>query len=129
MKRILVVDDHKEVRGLLSKFFLSSGYEVDTAEDGEAAMKKMKGKGYDLVVTDYMMPKMDGIDLLKKLRMENPRLSILMMSGSGVGEGFFRQSGADAFLTKPLDLSSLKVLVEKILNSKKGSSPKSVHEK
>ena len=119
MKRILVVDDHKEVRGLLSKFFLSSGYEVDTAEDGEAAMKKMKGKGYDLVVTDYMMPKMDGIDLLKKLRMENPRLSILMMSGSGVGEGFFRQSGADAFLTKPLDLSSLKVLVEKILNSKK----------
>jgi len=116
MKRILVVDDHKEIRDLLSKLFLSTGYEVDTAEDGEVAMKKVKENRYDLVVTDYMMPKMDGIDLLKRLKMENPRLSILMMSGSMVEEAFFTQLGADAFLAKPLNLSSVRILVEKILN-------------
>jgi len=119
MKRILVVDDHKELRDLLSKFFLLSGYEVDTVEDGEMAMKQVKEKRYDLVVTDYTTPRMDDIDLLKKLKMENPRLSILIISGFGVEEAFFTQSGADAFLAKPFDLSKMKSLVEKILNSKK----------
>ena len=119
MKRILIVDDQKEIRDLLSKFFLLNGYEVDTAEDGETAMEKVKGKRYDLVITDYMMPKMDGMDLLKRLKMENPRLFVLMISGSMVGEIFFTQSGADGFLTKPIDLSSMKRLVEGILNSKR----------
>ncbi|MDO9124758.1 MAG: response regulator [Deltaproteobacteria bacterium] len=118
MKRILVVGDHKEIRNLLSKFFLLNGYEVDTVEDGETAMKKVKEKGYDLVVTDYMMPKMDGIELIRRLKGYDPSLSILIISGSGVGEPFFREVGADAFLAKPLDLSSMKILVEEILNSK-----------
>ena len=118
MKRILIVDDHKEIRDLLSKFFLSSGYEVESVEDGEMAMRKVKKKRYDLIVTDYMMPKMDGIVLLKKLKMDNPQLSILIISGSAVEEAFFTQSGADAFLAKPLDLLRMKILVEKILNSK-----------
>lgn len=117
MKRILVVEDHKEIRNLLSKFFLSSGYEVESVEDGEMAMRKVKERRYDLIVTDYMMPKMNGIDLLKKLKMDNPQLSILIISGSAVEEAFFTQSGADAFLAKPLDLLRMKILVEKILNS------------
>jgi DNA-binding NtrC family response regulator len=119
MKRILIVDDHKEIRDLLSKFFLLNGYEVDTAEDGETAMEKVRRKGYDLVVTDYSMPKMDGMDLLRRLKMENPSLSVLMISGSMVGETFFTQMGADGFLTKPLDLSSMKRLVERILYPKR----------
>ncbi|PIX25726.1 MAG: hypothetical protein COZ69_02420 [Deltaproteobacteria bacterium CG_4_8_14_3_um_filter_45_9] len=119
MKRILVVDDHKEIRVLLSKVFLLSGYEVDSVEDGEAAMRLVKKKQYNLVVADFMMPKMDSLDLIKKLKMYNPSLPILIMSGSDVGETFFREAGADAFLTKPLDLSSMKILVEGILNSKR----------
>ncbi len=119
MKRILVVGDHEEIRNLLSKFFLLNGYEVDSVEDGDMAIRQVKEKGYDLIVSDYMMPKMDGIELIKRLKGYNPSLSILIISGSGVGEPFFREAGADAFLTKPLDLSNMKVLVEKILNSKK----------
>ncbi|MEW6377120.1 MAG: response regulator [Thermodesulfobacteriota bacterium] len=118
MKRILVVEDHKEIRNLLSKFFLLNGYEVDSVEDGDMAIRYVKENRYDLIVTDYMMPNMNGIDLLKRIKMDNPQLSILVISGSGVGEPFFREAGADAFLTKPLDLSSMKILVEKILNSK-----------
>jgi DNA-binding response OmpR family regulator len=119
MKRILVVEDHKEIRNLLSKFFLLNGYEVDSVEDGDMAIRQIKEKRYDLIVTDYMMPNIDGIDLLKKIKMDNPQLSILMISGSGVEEVFFIKSGADAYLAKPLDLSRMKILVEKILNSKK----------
>ncbi len=119
MKRILLVDDQKEIRDLLSKFFLLNGYEVESVEDGEAAMVLLKKKQYDLVVADFLMPKMDGLNLTKKLKLYNPSLSILIMSGSGVGEAFFREAGADAFLTKPLDLSSMKALVEEILRPKK----------
>jgi CheY-like chemotaxis protein len=119
MKRILLVDNQKEIRDLLSRFFLLNGYEVESVEDGEAAMRLVKKKQYDLVVADFLMPKMDGLNLTKQLKLYNPNLSILIMSGSGVGEAFFREAGADAFLTKPLDLSSMKILVEEILNSKK----------
>lgn len=119
MKRILVVEDHKEIRNLLSKFFLLNGYEVDSVEDSDMAIRQVKEKRYDLIVSDYMMPKMDGIELIKRLKGYDPSLSILIISGSGVGEPFFREVGADAFLTKPLDLSSMKILVEEILNSKK----------
>jgi CheY-like chemotaxis protein len=119
MKRILVVDDQKEVRDLLSTFFLLNGYEVESVEDGEAAMRLVGKKQYDLVVADFGMPKMDGLDLTKKLKLYRPSLSILIMSGSGVGEAFFREAGAEGFLTKPLDLSSMKSLVEEILNRKR----------
>jgi len=119
LKRILIVDDYKEIGNLLSKFFLLNGYEVDCVENGEVALRQVRGKKYDLIITDYMMPKLDGVDLIKRLKEYNLSLPILIISGSGVGELFFREAGADAFLTKPLDLSSMRVLVEKILNSKK----------
>ncbi len=119
MKRILLVADQKELRDLLSQFFFLNGYEVESAEDGEAAMALVRKKQYDLVVADFKMPKMDGLDLTRKLKLYYPSLSILIMSGSGVGEAFFREAGADAFLTKPLDLSSMKSLVEEILNRKR----------
>jgi len=119
MKRILLVDDQKELRDLLSRFFLLNGYEVEDVEDGEAAMALVKSKRYDLIVADFKTPKMDGLDLTRKLKLYYPSLSILIMSGSGVGEAFFREAGADAFLTKPLDLSSMKSLVEEILSRKR----------
>jgi DNA-binding response OmpR family regulator len=118
LKRILIVDDYKEIGNLLSKFFLLNGYEVDCVEDGEVALRQVTKKRYDLIITDYRMPKLDGIDLIKRLKGTELSLPILIISGSGVGEPFFRKAGADAFLTKPLDLSSMKILVEKILNSK-----------
>jgi DNA-binding response OmpR family regulator len=119
MKRILVVDDQKELRDLLSKFLFLSGYEVESAEDGEGAMALVKKKQYDLVVVDFKMPKMNGLDLTKRLKLYDPSLSILIMSESAVGEAFFIEAGADAFLTKPLDLSSMKSLVEEILNRRR----------
>src|SRR3989304_3832241 len=69
MKRILLVDNQKEIRDLLSRFFLLNGYEVESVEDGEAAMRLVKKKQYDLVVADFLMPKMDGLNLTKQLKL------------------------------------------------------------
>jgi two-component system response regulator AtoC len=117
MKRILVVDDQEDLRGFLSKALIPNGYEVDSAEDGMAALGQVKRKKYDLIIADYEMPKMDGIDLLRKLKVDNPSLSVLMISGSGIEETFFKRCGADAYLTKPFDLLQMKKLVKKILHS------------
>jgi DNA-binding NtrC family response regulator len=118
MKRILLIDDQKEQRDFLSRFFFLSGFEVESTEDADAAMALVRTRQYDLVVADLKMADTDGLDLTKKLKLFNPSLSILIMSGSGVGEPFFREAGADGFLTKPLDLSGMKSLVEEILNRK-----------
>ncbi len=121
MKRILLVDDQKELKDLLSRLFLLNGYEVEDVEDGEAAMALIRNKRYDLIIADFKTPKMDGLDLTRKLKLYFPSLAILIVSGSGVGEAFFREAGADAFLTKPVDLSSMKSLVEEILSRKRNS--------
>lgn len=118
MKRILLVDGQKELRDFLSKFFFLSRYEVETAEDTEAAMALIRMRPYDLVILDSKMPNTDGLFLIKRLKMCYPSLPIMIMSDSCVGEPFFREAGADGFLTKPIDLSSLKILVEELLNSK-----------
>ena len=122
MKRILLVVDQKELRDLLSQFFFLDGYEVESVEDGEAAMALVRKKQYDLVVADFKMPKMNGLDLTRRLKLYYPSLLVLVMSESGVGEVFFRGAGADAFVTKPLDLSSMRSLVEELLNRKRNSS-------
>jgi CheY-like chemotaxis protein len=119
MKRILLVDDQKELRALLSQFFSLNGYEVESVEDGELAIALIRKKQYDLVVADFKMPKTDSLDLTRKLKLFYPSLPILIMSSSCVGETFFKEAGADAFLTKPLDLSSMKSLVEELLNRKR----------
>lgn len=116
MKRILLVDDQKELRDLLSRLFLLNGYEVEDVKDGDAAIALVKHKRYDLIIADFKMPKRDGLDLTRKLKLYCPSLSIVIMSDSGVGEAFFREAGADGFVTKPLDLSSMKSLVTEILS-------------
>ncbi len=118
MKRILVVDDQREIRELLSKLFILNGHGVETVEDGEAAMRLAKERQYDLVVADFGLSQMDSLDFIRRLKQYNPSLAILIMSGSRVGEAFFREAGADAFLTKPLDLSYVKIVAEEILSKK-----------
>ncbi len=119
MRRTLLLVGQKEVRDLLSRFFALNGVEVERVENGEAAICLVKEKHYDLLVGDFLMPQRDGLDLTKKLKSAAPDLSILIICESGVGEAFFREAGADGFLTKPLDFSGLKVLVEEILGPKK----------
>jgi len=72
-KRILVVEDDQFLRDLYVDILTTAGYQVEQAPDGEAGYNMMKQGGYDLVLLDIMLPKMDGISILQKLSQETPQ--------------------------------------------------------
>jgi CheY-like chemotaxis protein len=119
MKRILLVNVQMETKDFLSKLFFSNGYVVETAQDNEMAMKVVRRKKYNLVIADFIMPIMDGLRLTRELKSYCPSLPVLILSGCNLGEALCRAAGADAFVTKPINLSDIKTVVEKILDSKK----------
>jgi DNA-binding response OmpR family regulator len=85
--RILVVDDDSDIRRLNADVLRQSGYQVDTAEDGEAAWKTLHAASYDpdsydLLITDHEMPRLTGMDLVKKLRAARMGLPVIMATGT-----------------------------------------------
>lgn len=72
MAKILIVEDDRFLRELYHDIISGEGHQVDTAEDGEEAFEKMKQGGWDLVLLDIVLPKMDGIEIMKKLQIEPP---------------------------------------------------------
>jgi DNA-binding response OmpR family regulator len=79
--RILVAEDEPDIRQFNTEVLIESGYIVDAAEDGEVAWQSLNAGNYDLLITDYDMPKMSGIDLLKKLHAARMALPVIMVSG------------------------------------------------
>jgi two-component system, cell cycle sensor histidine kinase and response regulator CckA len=78
IRRILVVDDDISIRQLSTEMLIRSGYEVDAAADGAAGWKALQGKSYDLVITDNFMPKVTGIEMVKKLHAAGMKLPVIM---------------------------------------------------
>jgi CheY-like chemotaxis protein len=106
MARILVVDDEESVRASIAALLREGGHSVTLAEDGEDACLKFQPYRYDLVITDIVMPRREGIETMRELRRHEPTIRILAMSGSGYADqGFYLKAalalGADATLQKP----------------------------
>ena len=114
--RILVVDDEKLlVKGI--KFNLENeGYQVDTAYDGEEAVEKAKAGGYDLIMLDVMMPKMDGLRACQLIR-EFSTVPIIMLTAKSedVDKIIGFESGADDYITKPFNILEVKARVRALL--------------
>ncbi len=115
-KRILVIDDDLYLRELYQEFLKNAGYEVDTAIDGEEGIKKLIQDGYDLVLLDMMMPKIDGLGVLTKLSQTQPPPKngpIILLTNLGhepvIQEAL--QKGAAAYLIKA-DITPDKILDE-----------------
>ncbi len=114
--KILVVDDEKLlVKGI--KFNLENeGYEVDACYDGEAAIEMAKNNGYDLILLDLMMPKVDGLEACMRIR-ENSTVPIIMLTARSEDTdkliGF--EYGADDYITKPFNILELKARVRALL--------------
>ena len=117
---ILIVDDEKIVRDSLFHWFEEEGYNVDTAEDGESALKKYEKGKYDLLLLDMKMPGMSGIDLLTKIKsIDKDSLIILITAFASVPTAITAlKQGAYDYVTKPVDPDELAHLVKKALEQK-----------
>jgi CheY-like chemotaxis protein len=113
-KRILIVDDEELVRKLLFDIFERFSCEVETAANGVEAIEQIAVKSYDLIVTDYMMPKMDGLELTRKIKTISPSLPILIITGNGPEQELLK-NGAAACIKKPFSISEIKRISQNIL--------------
>ena len=119
--RILLVDDDPSVTQLIIDMLSLDGYNVDTAPNGIAALEKIEGRRYDLILTDLHMPKMDGADLYRELakRQTHPRQKMIFLTGTaGTSEAhrLVQESGLP-MLRKPFNLVELLELVRKVLSA------------
>ena len=115
--RILVADDEEPLRRLLHEQLVASGYLVDEAEDGEAAIAQLQKEQYQLVLLDINMPRKTGIDVLKYIREHKLPTRVIMVTGRlGFSVGSESMlAGADEYITKPFDLDYLELSIKRLL--------------
>ncbi|WP_300461531.1 hybrid sensor histidine kinase/response regulator [Desulfobacula sp.] len=112
---ILIVDDEEDIRDILEIALMDIGYVVFLAENGEKAFEIFKSKQPDIVITDIKMPVMNGIELLRQIKRENPATEVLMITGHGDMDLTIRSLKYEAidFITKPINVDILEIAVEK----------------
>ena len=104
MARILIVDDDEMDRALLAEVLQKAGHEPLFAPDGKVALGIWRNSKVDLVVTDIVMPELDGLELLKSLKVEDPKARVIAVSGVSAEKlNKAARSGAFAILTKPVN--------------------------
>jgi two-component system response regulator PilR (NtrC family) len=112
---ILVVDDEEILRDMLVKILVKEGYAVDTAENGEAALEKLRSKKYELMISDVKMPRLNGFELLKAVKKDYPEMGIIMMTA--YGDSYTIKDalllGADEYITKPFKSFEINLIVER----------------
>jgi DNA-binding NtrC family response regulator len=113
MPNILIADDEKAIRKTLREILEYENYKVDEAEDGQKAYEMARDGEYDVILCDIKMPKMDGMEVLDKLKKENTEAQIIMISGHGTLETAVEavKKGAYDFISKPPDLNRLLITV------------------
>jgi len=120
MKRILIVDDDELILDVLKELLMLEGYEADIANDGETALKLLGSNVYDLVISDIYMKPMNGIELLRRIRADRPRLPVIMITGyaSQRSAQASEELGAFAYLRKPFSNQEVLDLVRLAIESK-----------
>ncbi len=121
---VLVVDDEKSIRDFVSRNLEIRGYQVITASDGINAVKKFNANDVDLVILDIMMPKMDGLETTKRIRLSSivPIIVLTALDGEADKIQAF-DLGADDYLTKPFGVGELLARVRAVLRRSKWAEP------
>ncbi len=121
--RILVVDDDRDVRRLSAHALVGSGYHVDAAEDGAAAWEALQIKAFNLLITDNHMPKLTGVELVRKMRSARMALPVIMVTGKLPTEALDQNPSLQlaALLPKPFSIDELLETVRVILRATNGA--------
>jgi two-component system response regulator HydG len=118
MLPVLIIDDDKDICLVLSRFLSKNNYEVDVANNGEEGLKQLRSKEYTLVLCDYRLPDMTGVDALRKIKLLRPQTAVIIITGySDVKTAVetFRY-GASDFVTKPLYPDELLVTIQETIS-------------
>ena len=117
---ILLIEDDLRVADLIKRGLEEQSFSLTLAYDGEMGLKLAISNEYDLIITDIVLPKINGIDLCKEIRSKKPNMPIIMLTALGTTddkvEGF--DAGADDYLVKPFDFRELLVRIRALLNRK-----------
>lgn len=115
--KILIIEDDQRVASLIKRGLEEQGFVADVAYDGLSGKKLALNQSYDLMITDIILPKIDGLDLCKQVREIKPDMPILMLTALGTTddkiEGF--DAGADDYLVKPFEMRELLVRIRALL--------------
>lgn len=126
MKKILVVDDDEIVRKNLATLLGHAGYDAAQAADGVEAVEKLNQQKFDLVLSDIVMPRMDGHALIAYIGSHWPETRIIMMTAyfQSAADKKFTAAGADDFIGKPIIFDDLLAKIERALSSSAGTHQK-----
>jgi len=113
--KILVIDDEKRMCDSIKVLLSNIGYEVDTAENGKVGIEKLQSTTFDLVITDLMMPELDGFAVMKHIKENCPGTLVIVITGYASVESAVRaiRSGAYDYILKPFDFEIIKISVER----------------
>jgi len=128
MQKILLIENSREVAGILFEYYESKGVELDYADNGELGFELAKAESFDLILLDLMLPRMDGLTLCNKLRDEGITTPILMLTALDNREDMLNgfKHGADDYLTKPFDFDLLDARANALIKRYKGQVATSI---
>ena len=121
MSRILIVDDEDDLREMLAETVRSLGHEVESGADGEEGLRLYKQQEFDLVITDLKMPKMDGLTLLREVKLLRPDAVVLMITAYPTIDSAVQaiKLGAYDYVTKPFKIEQIEVVVRRAVEKKR----------
>ena len=115
--RVLVVDDESSVRNLIGRALSQEQYDVDVAEDGPAALERLRSTPYSLLITDLQMPGMDGFDVIRAAREMRPGLPVIILTGHSTEQKAIEAAniGVSLYLKKPFSMERIIAVAERAM--------------
>ena len=127
MSRILIIEDEERVANLIRQGLEEQGFVTTVASDGLSGKELAIANHFDVIITDIILPKMNGIDLCREIRLQKPDVPIIMLTALGTTddkvEGF--DAGADDYLVKPFDLRELHVRIRALMKRNQNNNHQS----